>query len=104
RSVDDHRWLVDVQLAGDVFIVSAFIYYTGGVVSYFTSLYVLPIVAGSALQFRRGGLLAAVLSTVLYGGMIAFQYVTASGLLSTSVVSGQAIVLPVVAVAEYTGA
>ena len=65
RLVDDHRWLVDLQLACDALIVSAFISFTGGVVSYFTSLYVLPIVAGSALQFRRGGLLIATLSTVL---------------------------------------
>ena len=47
RFVDAHRWLVDVQLAGDALIVSAFICFTGGITSYFTSLYVLPIVAGS---------------------------------------------------------
>ena len=42
-----HRWLVDLQLGGDALIVSAFIYFTGGVTSYFTSLYVLPIIAAS---------------------------------------------------------
>src|SRR5919204_1318731 len=56
RFVEKHRWLVDVQLAGDALIVSAFIYVTGGVVSYFPLLYVLPIVAGSTVGFRRGGL------------------------------------------------
>src|SRR2546427_11946818 len=45
RYVDRHRWLVDLQLAGDALIVSAFIGVTGGVTSYFSSLYVLPIVA-----------------------------------------------------------
>ena len=59
RFVDRHRWLVDLQLGGDALIVSAFIYFTGGITSYFTSLYVLPIVAGSTVQFRRGGLLVA---------------------------------------------
>ena len=39
-------WLVDLQLGGDALIVSAFIYFTGGITSYFSSLYVLPIVAG----------------------------------------------------------
>jgi two-component system, NtrC family, sensor histidine kinase PilS len=100
--VDEHRWLVDLQLAGDSFIVSAFIYFTGGVVSYFTSLYVLPIVAGSAVQFRRGGLLAATLSTLLYVGLVASQYFSASGLLSSSVLTGEAIALPVRAMAQYT--
>src|SRR5437879_6714946 len=43
--VEHHRWLLDLQLSGDALIVSAFIYITGGVTSYFSSLYVLPIVA-----------------------------------------------------------
>src|SRR5207253_8761112 len=59
RFVETRRWLVDLQLAGDALIVSAFICFTGGVTSYFTSLFVLPIVAGSTVQFRRGGLLVA---------------------------------------------
>ncbi|HEY6210936.1 MAG TPA: hypothetical protein VIW45_01565, partial [Vicinamibacterales bacterium] len=54
RFVERWRWLVDVQLAGDALIVSAFILATGGITSYFASLYVLPIVAGSTVQFRRG--------------------------------------------------
>src|ERR1051325_6175630 len=39
RFVDEHRWLVDAQLGGDALIVSAFIYFTGGITSYFSSLY-----------------------------------------------------------------
>ena len=30
RFADRHRWLIDLQLAGDALIVSAFIYFTGG--------------------------------------------------------------------------
>ena len=41
RYVGRFRWLVDLQLAGDALIVSAFIYFTGGIVSYFSFLYVL---------------------------------------------------------------
>jgi len=74
RFVERHRWLVDVQLAGDALIVSAFIYVTGGIGSLFTSLYVLPIVAASSLQFRRGGLLVATLSAVLFVGLVLAQY------------------------------
>src|SRR5262245_55997203 len=82
RFVETRRWLVDVQLAGDALIVSAFIHFTGGITSYFTSLFVLPIVAGSTVQFRRGGLLVATLSTVLYVGLVLGQYFAASGWLA----------------------
>ena len=74
RFVERHRWLVDVQLAGDALIVSAFIYVTGGIASLFTSLCVLPIVAASTLQFRRGGMLVATFSAVLYIGLVLAQY------------------------------
>src|SRR4051812_44723584 len=49
-----HPWLVDIQLAIDVLIVSAFIYVTGGITSVFASLYVLPIMAASTVRFRSG--------------------------------------------------
>src|SRR3954462_4498606 len=94
RFVDRHRWLVDVQLAGDALIVSAFIYFTGGITSYFTSLYVLPVVAASTVQFRRGALMVAVLSTVLYCGLALTQYLAASGLIHAPWLGEQLIVLP----------
>jgi hypothetical protein len=70
RFIDRYRWLLDVQLAGDALIVSAFIYLTGGITSYFTSLYVLPVIAANTIQFRRGGLMVATLSTILYVGLV----------------------------------
>jgi two-component system sensor histidine kinase PilS (NtrC family) len=75
------RWLVDLQLAIDALIVSAFIYFTGGITSVFSSLYVLPIVAGSTVQFRRGGLFVATLSAVIFVTVVVAQYLTASGVL-----------------------
>jgi formimidoylglutamate deiminase len=102
RYVDEYRWLVDVQLAGDALIVSAFIYVTGGITSYFTSLYVLPIVAASTVQFRRGGMLVATLSTVLYVGLAVAQYMAASGLLNYPWLTRDALALPSPSVARYT--
>jgi two-component system, NtrC family, sensor histidine kinase PilS len=102
RYIDRQRWLIDLQLAGDALIVSAFIYFTGGITSYFTSLYVLPIVAGSTVQFRRGGLLVATFSTVLYVGLVLAQYLAASGLRSDLWLTAYAVALPVRAVAQYT--
>jgi two-component system sensor histidine kinase PilS (NtrC family) len=102
RYVDDYRWLVDVQLAGDALTVSAFIYVTGGITSYFTSLYVLPIVAASTVQFRRGGMLVATFSTVLYVGLVVAQYLVAAGLLNDPWLTRYALALPSPSVARYT--
>jgi two-component system sensor histidine kinase PilS (NtrC family) len=102
RRVDRYRWLVDVQLGGDALIVSAFIYFTGGITSYFSSLYVLPIIAASTLQFRRGGLMVATLSAILYGGLVLAQYFTAAGLLHDPWLVTPALALPARSVAEYT--
>jgi two-component system sensor histidine kinase PilS (NtrC family) len=102
RLVERYRWLVDLQLGGDALIVSAFIYFTGGINSYFATLYVLPIVAASTVQFRRGGLMVAVLSTVLYCGLVLAQYLTASGLLHAPWLRDQLIALPARSVAQYT--
>src|SRR5204862_7682018 len=102
RFVDRYRWLVDGQLGGDALIVSAFIYFTGGITSYFTSLYVLPIVAGSTVQFRRGGLLVATFSAVLYGGLVLAQYFAAAGLVTASWLNHSFTALPARSVAQYT--
>jgi two-component system sensor histidine kinase PilS (NtrC family) len=102
RFIERHRWLVDLQLGGDALIVSAFILATGGVTSYFASLYVLPIVAGSTVQFRRGGLMVATLSAALYGGLVVGQYFAASGIVSVSWFAEPTVVLPVRSVAQYT--
>jgi len=100
RYADRYRWLVDLQLAGDALVVSAFIYFTGGITSYFSSLYVLGIVAASTVQFRRGGMLVAVLSAVLYGGVVLAQYLTAEGLMHDPWLGSP--VLPQRSVAGYT--
>jgi two-component system sensor histidine kinase PilS (NtrC family) len=102
RLVERYRWLVDLQLGIDALIVSAFIYFTGGITSYFTSLYVLPVIAASTIQFRRGGLLVATLSTVLYGGLVLAQYLAASGLRTDPWLTAYAQSLPAGSVARYT--
>src|SRR5688572_21216705 len=74
RFVDRHPWMVDIQLGADAILVSAFIYVTGGITSYFSSLYVLPIIAASTVRYRRGALQVATLSAVLYLSIVAGQF------------------------------
>ncbi len=95
RVAERWPWYIDLQLSADALIVSAFIWITGGVASYFSLLYVLPIIAASTLQLRRGGLLVAVFSTVLYTGLIGAQYVFGSEI-------SPAVPLPPIQVAQYT--
>jgi two-component system, NtrC family, sensor histidine kinase PilS len=72
-------WLTDVHFAIDAVVVSAAVFITGGVESLFAILYMLPIVAASTVQFRRGGLQLAGLSTILFFGVVVAQYLTVNG-------------------------
>jgi two-component system sensor histidine kinase PilS (NtrC family) len=72
--VDRHLWLIDVQVACDALIVSAIVYLTGGVSSYFSTLYTMPIIAASMVQSWRGGLMVSLLSSVMYAGIVIAQY------------------------------
>ena len=74
RFVDRAPWLIDVQLACDALIVSAIVHLTGGVASYLSSLYTLPIIAASTLQSWRGGLMISVLGVLLYAALVIAQY------------------------------
>src|SRR6188768_207348 len=74
RYAERRPWLADVQFAADAILVSAFIHVTGGITSYFSSLYVLPIIAAGTVRFRRGALQVAALSAVLYLALVSIQY------------------------------
>lgn len=102
RVVERWRGLVDLQLGCDALVVSAFIVLTGGVSSLFSSLYVLPILAASTIQFRRGGLLVAALSAVLYLGVVLGQYLAGAGMLHVPWLVDGSVVLPPRSVAEYS--
>jgi two-component system, NtrC family, sensor histidine kinase PilS len=67
-------WLGEAQLVVDAIVVSGFIAVTGGITSYFSLLYVIPIIASGSMLHRRGALLVAALSAVFYAGLIGVQY------------------------------
>jgi two-component system, NtrC family, sensor histidine kinase PilS len=96
-----YRWLVDIQLACDALIVTGFIAVTGGITSYFAALYVLPIAAASSVQFRRGGMMIATLSALLYVGIVLTQYFGLGSLLGLPFFEREGI-LPPVRIVAYT--
>ena len=102
RFVTRFPWLTDVHFAFDVVIVSAAVAFTGGLTSLFTSLYVLPIIAASALQARRGAFQVAALGTLLYGAIVLVQYGVATGFIEPVLGFEAGVQLPKGNVAQYT--
>ena len=90
-----------MHFAIDAVIISVAIMLSGGVESLFTILYMLPIVAAASVQFRRGGMQLAVLSTILFIGVVLLQYLSAADPLAVPFSLPPA-ALPPVGVAEYT--
>jgi two-component system sensor histidine kinase PilS (NtrC family) len=97
------RWMVDVQLACDALIVSGFIAVSGGITSYFAALYVLPIAAASSVQFRRGGMMIAMLSALLYLGIVLTQYFGLADLLGVPFLDHEGTLPPLRIVVYTTG-
>jgi two-component system sensor histidine kinase PilS (NtrC family) len=80
RHVGRRSWFAYLQLSGDVALVTGFVWAvgspglggtSGAAESPMTFLYVLPVVAASALLYRRGGMAIAALSSVCYAGLLA---------------------------------
>ncbi len=62
------------QILIDVLLITLLIYYSGGSQSIFTILFFFPIITGSFILFRRGGLAPAAASTIAYGIILALEY------------------------------
>lgn len=62
------------QAMVDVVYATVVIYFTGGPTSVFTLLYVFPIITSGLLHYRRGALIAASASSVLFGSLINLQF------------------------------
>jgi two-component system sensor histidine kinase PilS (NtrC family) len=72
--------LAYLQISGDIFLITIFVYLTGGIDSGFSLLYHLTIISASIILYRRGGYLSASLSSILYGGILDMQYYNMLGL------------------------
>ena len=63
-----------IQIGGDLLIETFLVYFTGGLDSPFSFLYLVSIITAAMLLFRRGGLLAASGAVILYGGLGDLMY------------------------------
>ena len=66
--------LAYTQLLLDTVFITVLIYISGGIESIFSFLYVLAIITGSIILNKKGGLLTASCSSILYGLVIDLQY------------------------------
>jgi two-component system sensor histidine kinase PilS (NtrC family) len=63
-----------LQLILDTFLITAIIYATGGIESIFSFLYILTIIYGSIILYRKGGMIVASSSSILYGLLLDLHY------------------------------
>lgn len=63
-----------MQITLDTLLVTLLVFSTGGSQSVFTVVYFFPIVMGAFMLFRRGSLLFAALSTLLFGSQLVVEY------------------------------
>jgi two-component system sensor histidine kinase PilS (NtrC family) len=63
-----------LQLLIDTIFITAIIYTTGGIESIFSLLYLLNIISGGIILHRRGGMIIASFSSILYGGFLDLSY------------------------------
>jgi two-component system sensor histidine kinase PilS (NtrC family) len=68
------RLNVTVQVAGDLVVETVLVYFTGGLDSPFSFLYIVSIITASMLLYRRGGLFAASGAVILYGALADLMY------------------------------
>ena len=62
------------QILGDVFFVTLLIYFTGGIESIFSWVYLFSIFSASTILYRRGGMLVASASSILYGMLLVLEF------------------------------
>ncbi|MBK5100781.1 MAG: PAS domain S-box protein [Desulfobacteraceae bacterium] len=67
-------WLAYLQLLLDTLFVTAIIYTTGGIESIFSFLYMLAVINGSIILYRRGAMAIATSCSILYGLLLNLHY------------------------------
>ena len=74
RRIQNLKPFAYVQILGDVFFITLLIYFTGGISSIFSWVYLLAIFSAGTILYRRGGILVASASSILYGALLDLEY------------------------------
>jgi len=67
-------WFAYLQLLLDTLFITAIIYSTGGMDSIFSFLYILTIINASIILYKRGAMLMASVSSILFGLLLDLQF------------------------------
>jgi two-component system sensor histidine kinase PilS (NtrC family) len=73
RKIKDLYRFAFLQIGIDQLFITVLIYFTGGKESFFPITYIFSVIAGSMIFYRRGALLSASLSSLLFGLLLLLQ-------------------------------
>ncbi len=91
RWVPEASWHAPAQMIGDLLVVTAVVYATGGQDSYFVSLYVLVILMASILFSRRAVFIVAGTSFILLASVVEMMFYSVIGRTSLSTPSARSL-------------
>jgi two-component system sensor histidine kinase PilS (NtrC family) len=74
RVIASRRANLMIQIGGDLLVETLLVYFTGGLDSPFSFMYLVSIITASMLLYRHGGLMAASGAVILYGGLADLIY------------------------------
>jgi two-component system sensor histidine kinase PilS (NtrC family) len=74
RRLQNRKAFAYGQILGDVGFITLLIYFTGGIESIFSWVYILSIFSAGTILYRRGALLIASASSILYGTLLDLHY------------------------------
>ena len=74
RRIRRLRAFAYVQILLDLFFITLLIYFTGGIASIFSWVYLFAIFSAGTILYRRGGLLIASASSILYGALLDLEF------------------------------
>src|SRR5512135_52970 len=74
RHVRSLKSFAYAQILGDVIFITLLIYFTGGISSIFSWVYLFAIFSAGTILYRRGGLLVASASSILDGTLLDLEF------------------------------
>jgi two-component system sensor histidine kinase PilS (NtrC family) len=74
KMVRSRKLNLAMQVAGDLIVETVLVYFTGGLDSPFSFLYLVSIITASMLLYRRGGIFSASGAVILYGALGDLMY------------------------------